>query len=360
VGQGFGGAAIVKNEVFILDRENDQQDVLRCLDLADGKELWRFAYDAPGNISHNGSRSTPAVDDKHVFTIGPFGDFYCIDRKTHKPVWQKNVLKDFEASKPNWAVAQSPLLYKDMVVIVPAGRTAGIVALKKDTGQVVWKSESCGSEQYMSAMPMKIDGVDQIVGYGNGGRKSTIVLSVDAATGRTLWKFDKWGCDIPIASPAYVGDGKVFLSGGYRAGSVMFQVKKQGAQWSVDELWRLDSQACGSQIHNPLVWKGYMYIDNNENGKNNGMVCVGLDGKVAWSSKNPNCEKGGQILADGMIYKVDGNRGTLYLVEPTPESFKVVSQAKLLDRGEDWAPLAISEGKLIIRDQGQMKCVDVK
>jgi outer membrane protein assembly factor BamB len=360
VGPGFGGAAIDGNEVFLLDRENNKQDVLRCLGLAGGNELWRYAYDAPGALDHNGSRSTPAVDDKYVFTVGPFGQFLCVDRKTHKVLWQKDLLKDFGANKPNWAVAQSPLLYKDWVIVAPCGRTAGLVAFKKDSGEIAWKSESCGSQQYMSATPMKIEGVEQIVAYGNGGRKTTTVLSVDAASGQTLWKFDKWGCDLPIACPVHAGDGKVFLTGGYKAGSVMFQVKKKDSAWSAEELWRLGSRECGSQIHDPLVWDGHLFVDNNENGKNNGMVCVGLDGKVAWSSKNPNCNLGGQIIADGMIYKVDGAKGLLYLVEPSAESFKVVAQAKLLNPGEDWAPLAISDGKLIIRDQGQMKCLDVK
>ena len=360
VGPGFGGAAIVGNEVFLLDRENDQQDVLRCLDLADGKELWRFAYDAPGKVDHNGSRGSPAVDDKYVFTVGPFGDFHCVDRKTHKAVWRKNLVKDFAASQPTWAVAQSPLLCKDLVAVAPCGKDAGIVAIKKDSGEVAWQSDPCGGMQYVSAMPMKIDGVEQIAACGNTGKDATTVLSVDAATGKTLWKFDKWGCSTPIPSPMHVGDGKVFITGGYNAGSVMIQVRKKGAQWSVGELWRLGARECGSQIHNPLVWEGHLYIDNNENGKNLGMICLDMDGKVAWRSKNPNCNLGGQIIADGMIYKVDGSKGMLFLIEPTPESFKVVAQAKLLDGGEIWAPLAISSGKLVLRDQAQMKCLDVK
>ena len=366
VGAGFGGPAIAGDEVFILDREINRQDVLRCLGLADGNELWRYAYDAAGTAEHDGSRSTPTVDEKHVFTVGFSGLFHCIDRKTHQPLWKKDLLKDFDAKLPRWAVAQSPLLYKDLVIVVPAGRKAGIVACKRDSGDIAWQSEPCGEMAYMSAMPMKIDGVEQIVGYGNEGRSAagkaekTVVLSVDANSGKTLWRFDQWVCDVAIPSPVHVGEGKVFLTGGYGAGSVMIQVKKQAQDWSAQRLWRLTRQECGSQIHDPLLWKGFLYVDNNENGKNNGMVCVGLDGKVAWSSRSPNCEKGGQILADGMIYKVDGNRGNLYLIEPTSESFKVVSQAKLLDPGQDWAPLAISEGKLIIRDQGQMKCLDVK
>ena len=44
LGEGFGGASIDKGEVLVLDRIDDEQDILRCLDLDTGKELWRSAY----------------------------------------------------------------------------------------------------------------------------------------------------------------------------------------------------------------------------------------------------------------------------------------------------------------------------
>lgn len=361
-GPGYGGPSIVGDELFILDRVDDQRDVLRCLSMTDGSEKWRFAYDAPGKISHNGSRSTPAVDDKHVYTIGPFGDLHAIDRKTHQPVWHLNILDQFDAKKPHWAVSTSPVLFGDMLIVAPCGTKAGLVAVNKNTGDVIWQSEPCGSQQYMSPMPVKIDGVDQLLAYGKAGRKVTKLIAVNPTDGKTLWTFDGWGCSIAIASPIHVGDGKVFMTGGYGAGSVMIQVSRDAAgNWSTEELWRLDRKEAGSQICDPLVWKGHLYIDNNENGKNLGMVCVDLDGNIKWSSNEPNCNRGGQIIADGMMYKLDGRNGSLYLVNPTPEKFDVVSEATgLLNPGELWAPLAISKGRLIIRDHGQLKCLDVR
>jgi hypothetical protein len=65
------------------------------------------------------------------------------------------------------------------------------------------------------------------------------------------------------------------------------------------------------------------------------------------------------ILADGMIISSDGEK-MLYLIEPTPEEFRVLAKAELLGTKQSWAPLALSDGKLVIRDQGQMKCVLVK
>jgi hypothetical protein len=87
-----------------------------------------------------------------------------------------------------------------------------------------------------------------------------------------------------------------------------------------------------------------------------------LDGNVKWKTERSPVvfDKGGLILADGLILSVDGPTGILNLIEPDPAGFKRLADAKLLATKECWAPLALTDGKLVIRDQGQMKCVVVK
>jgi hypothetical protein len=62
---------------------------------------------------------------------------------------------------------------------------------------------------------------------------------------------------------------------------------------------------------------------------------------------------------DGLFLSVDGNKGWLYLIDPGPEGFKELARAKILDTNTCWGPLALTDGKLIIRDQKQMRCVVV-
>jgi hypothetical protein len=64
------------------------------------------------------------------------------------------------------------------------------------------------------------------------------------------------------------------------------------------------------------------------------------------------------ILADGLILATDGLR-SLYLIEPSATGFKPISSVQLLDAGQNWAPIALSNGKLLIRDQGKMLCLKV-
>ena len=91
------------------------------------------------------------------------------------------------------------------------------------------------------------------------------------------------------------------------------------------------------------------------------MVCMDLDGKAKWKTgSSPVFDKGGFLLADELILSVDGKKGILYLVEPGPAGYKELASAKLLDTNECWGPLALVDGKLLIRDQKQMRCVVIR
>jgi len=57
---------------------------------------------------------------------------------------------------------------------------------------------------------------------------------------------------------------------------------------------------------------------------------------------------------------VDGKEWILHLIEPDPSGYKELAKAKLLDTDEFWGPLALVDGKLLIRDQKEMRCVVVR
>jgi len=84
-----------------------------------------------------------------------------------------------------------------------------------------------------------------------------------------------------------------------------------------------------------------------------------MEGKVLWKTmRNPLFDKGSMILADGLLLATDG-RQTLYLIQPDPSGFKPLASAKILDMGQNWGPIALVDGKLLIRDQGKLKCIKV-
>ncbi len=372
LGAGYGSAAISEAKVYLLDRIGNEKDALLCLDLLTGKELWAYSYEAPGKVDHDGSRSVPTIDGDYIYTCGTFGHVSCFDKNTHKPVWQKNIWTDFSADKvPMWGIAQHPLIYNDTVILASQTEKAGVVAYDKATGSVKWSSPALpGLVGYVSPKLVKISGADQVVmitacskgaAPGGDGKDEILgaVLGMDPKTGQTLWTYTEYRCRIPIPNVLDIGDGRLFVSGGYDAGAVMLMIEKDGDKFAAKEIYKTNDFNTHTQP--PVLYKGHLYGHCTTNTCRDGMVCMDLDGNVKWKTgREPVVfDKGGFILAGDLILSVDGGIGILNLIEPSPEAFKRLADAKLLDTKECWAPLALSDGKLIIRDQKQMRCVVV-
>ncbi len=363
VGIGYGGPAVAGGKVYLLDRDDRVGDTLKCLDFATGKELWSFAYAAAGRVDHPGSRSAPAVDGDRVYTCGLTGDLYCINTGTHKPVWHKNVWKDFGGGGlPRWAITQNPLVYGNLLIVASQAPQAGVVAYDKLTGEVKWKTASlAGDVGYVSPSIVKVSGEDHLVmimaaqGFGrNAGGSGT--YGIDPASGKVLWTYTNWQCGIPIPHAVDAGEGRMLITGGYSAGAAMIQVqKKADGTYGVRELFK--NPDFGSHTQPPILYQDHFYTQYTTNERSDGLVCMGMDGKVRWKTgENPLFDKGGLILADGLLLATDGNR-MAYLIEPNPSGFRPLASATLLEPGENWAPLALSDGKLLIRDQKNLKCL---
>jgi outer membrane protein assembly factor BamB len=354
VGKGYGGAAVRDGEVYLLDRTR-RGDALRCLDFETGKEKWSFAYSAPGRISHDGSRATPTVGEKYVFIVGVMGQVHCVDRTTHKALWNKHLLADFGGRRPTWAVSQSPILYKDWVIVAPQTRSVGVVALEKATGKEVWRSGYVGRMQYASPVITTLGGVEQVVMAAKDS-----IAGVNLTDGKLLWRYTGYPCRIPVPDALPVGDDRLFITGGYEAGSVAIRVRKTAEGFKVTELGR--EEEVGSHVHTPLLHEGYLYALCNTNSRANGLVCFDLTGKIKWKTgRDPYLCKGGMVLTgDGLIYSIDGRSGDLRIIQPDPDGYKELAKAPMLSGREIWGPLALSNGRLIVRDHDKMKCVRVK
>jgi outer membrane protein assembly factor BamB len=365
VGIGYGGPAVSGGKVYLLDRDDKVGDTLRCLELSTGKELWKFAYDAPGSFSHPGSRSTPTVDGTNVYTCGTLGDLYCINTSAQKPVWNKNIWKDFGGGKlPMWAITQNPLIYGNLLIVAPQTSQTSVVAYDKMTGELKWKSPVlAGAAGYASPSIVKIGGADHLVmslaGTGFGRNTSGgSVNGLDPMSGKVLWTYGNWQCAIPVPHAVDAGQGRALITGGYSAGAALIKVdKKADGGFGVTELFKTID--FGSHTQPPILYKDHFYAAYTINERSDGLVCMGMDGKIAWKTgDNPLFNKGGAILADGLLLAVDGNK-MLYLIEPDASGFKPLASTELLEAGENWSPLALADGKLLIRDQKNLKCIAV-
>jgi outer membrane protein assembly factor BamB len=365
VGAGFGGPAVSEGKVYLLDRDEKVGDTLRVFDLATGKELWTFAYEAPGGFMFAGSRTTPTVDGDRVYTSGPLGDLYCLSTKTQKPAWHKNIWKDFGGGElPRWAIVQHPLVYGDLLIVAPQTPQAGVVAYDKLTGELKWKSAPLsGTPGYVSPQIVKIAGEDQLVmvtaSVGRGRTaKDGSVNGLDPKSGKVLWTYTSWQCPIPVPQPVDAGQGRILVTGGYSAGSAMFKVeKKADGSFAATELFK--NPDFGSHTQPPILYKDHFYSHYTINERSDGLVAMSMDGQVRWKTdQQPAFVRGGSILADGLLLTTDGST-KLYLVEPDPSGFKPLASAVVLEAGDNWAPLALVDGKLLIRGQKELKTLRV-
>lgn len=367
LGSGYASAAVMGGEVYVLDRVDDKSDVLRCYTLADGKEQWTYAYDAPGDAARPGSRTAPTVDAKYVYSVGMMGNFLCTDRATHTPAWEKDLKKEFGANTPQWGFSQSPVLYKNLVIVAPQASDAFAVAFDRETGAVVWKSPGLGLSGYVSPVVLTLAGREQLVvtsASGRGGDAPGCTAGLSLDDGSVLWKYEGWQCPIPIPNVTALGDDTLFITGGYDAGSAIIKIAKSGEGFTATELKKLDAQVCGSQIQQPIFHDGHLYVGNNSNERELGLTCMTREGEVKWRTSDdaaqPNFERGPLLFADGMLIVLDGKSGSLYLVDPSPDGYKELAQAKVLTGRELWAPMALTDGKLLLRSHKVMKCLDLK
>jgi outer membrane protein assembly factor BamB len=250
-----------------------------------------------------------------------------------------------------------------MMIVAPLSKQAGIVAFDKETGKEVWKSEALGGICWTSPFVTTVEdgggGVDMVVMLVE--RDSPRLVGLDAATGKKLWMYKGWKCANPITSQTYCGDGKFFVSGGYKAGSVMVQVKKDGDAWKAEALFQ--TKECGAWSVKPVFFDGYLYANSTdlfgaEEGK--GLMCMDLTGKVMWQTSNKEKEENGSILvADGKIYQLFSESGLLKMAKAVPEGYQELGAAKVTTGKNIWAPMAISDGKLLVRNRRTLICLDV-
>jgi outer membrane protein assembly factor BamB len=200
------------------------------------------------------------------------------------------------------------------------------------------------------------------------------VVGIEPLTGKILWQYDKWNCHISVPSAVDAGEGRVLITGAYNAGAALIKVeKKADGSYGVTELYK--TVEFGAHTQPPILYNGYFYAQYTTNERRDGMVCMSIDGQIKWKTgRSPTFNKGGSILADGLLLSTDGST-KLYLIEPDPSGFKLLASAEVLREGgtdtndplasrvggstQNWAPLALSDGRLLIRDQSRLKCVKV-
>ena len=356
VGQGYAGAAIVRGRVYHNDYDEKKNEWgVYARSLADGKELWHFKEPRVIRPNHAITRTVPAVDGRYVFSLDPKLGLHCLDAKTGKQLWARDLVADYKTIIPPWYNGQNPLMEQDRIVIATGG-DAIVVALDKATGKEIWRTPNRGKLvlTHASVMPAVLGGVKQYL-YGtlNGP------LGVSAADGALLWEYPRKFNVAVAPSPVAVDAQRVFMTASYDAGSVMVRVQPDSGRFRVESVFDMKLNEWNSEVHTPIVYKGHMFAVGKK--KRGLFTCLTLDGKEVWTSDGKAAfDLGSFLLADGMFFVLEGKTGMLRLLEASTTGYKELASAQVLSGPDVWGPMALSDGTLIARDLTRMVAFDVR
>jgi outer membrane protein assembly factor BamB len=335
-----------------MDAIDRSTDTMRCLSLADGKEIWQNSYPVVVPWNHGMSRTVAAVVDKYVISFGPKCQVACWDAETGESIWLLDLVLEYQATVPQWYAGQCPLIDGDRLILASGGK-ALLLALDYKTGEVLWESPNDRewAMTHSSVVPMEFAGQKMYVYCGSGG-----VAGV-STEGTPLWDTTAWKIKAATCpSPVIVPEGKIFLCGGYNAGAMILQLKSEGGRFTAETVVRLKPRQFSSEQQTPVLYNGYLYGVRQQDDQ---LVCLDLDGKQVWSSDD-KYGSGPYMIADGTILVLD-DEGWLSMVEASPTGYNRLTRAcVIVDAVDSWGPMALVAGRLLVRDMTRMVCLDLR
>jgi len=349
-GFGYSGPAIVDGHMYNMG-SFDGEERLMCFNADTGKKVWETKIgDLLENGWGDGPRSTPTVNDGHVYAVSGQGNLTCADAKTGDIIWTQ-AYKDLGGKVPNWGYTESPLVKGKLVFATPGGKEGAMRAFDKKTGKQVWAcTEVTDPAHYSSPIFATHNGTAQIIQLF-----MSKLIGVDAGSGKLLWSSDWDGRTAVIPTPIF-HDGQVFITTGYGVGCKLVDIG-DNAPKDVYKNKNMKNHHGGVILLDGHV---YGYSDGF------GWTCLNFDsGEIVWSEKKA-LGKGAIAYADGHFYCLDEKSGEVVLLKATTKKYSEKGRFTLdpqtenrKPKGRIWVHPVIVNGKLYLRDQEILHCYDV-
>ncbi len=363
IGDGYSTPVVVRDRIYLMSNRGMENEFVQALSTKDGKPIWTTRVGNVGNPEQNPpypkARSTPTVDGDFLYALGSDGDLACLEAKSGKVRWQKNLRKEFGGQPGEWAYAESPLVDGDLVVVTPGGAEATLVALNKRTGAPVWKSAVPGGDPagYASAIVVQGGGRKQYVQFLSKG-----LVGVDAKTGQFLWRY-KEAAKGPAQYFTPVARGEYVYGGALGIGGALLRLKPDGGGVAAEQVYF--ERGLPNGIGGAVVVGDHLYGTEIAEGP---LVAIEFaTGKVKWKA-----ESIGRVsiaYADGHLY-LHGVNGDFALAEASPAGYREKgrftppNQPKHKQAGDfpesAFAYPVIANGRLYIRDLGTLWAYDIK
>jgi outer membrane protein assembly factor BamB len=340
VGLGDASPAVVGNKLYVFVREG-ADEVIRCLDATNGKELWSEKHESqqvsgPSASVHGGPRSSPVVADGKVVTLGVGGVVSCVDAATGKLLWRKD---DFSGAWPRFYTACSPIVTDGLAIAALGSESnGGIVAYDLASGDQKWKWTGDGAA-YASPVVLTVDGAKMVVTL-----TAKKIVGIGVADGKLLWEapFPVQGMNYNAATP--IVDGQTVIYAGAGRGTKAVKLEKTADGFAAKELWSNPDN--GVQFDSPVLKGGQIY-GVSQRGV---LFCLDAkDGKTLWTT-----ELGGRgfgsIVDAGSVLLALTPKGDLTVFEPSDKEFKKLNAYKVAETDTYAYPVPAGKG-LFVKDK---------
>lgn len=358
LGEGQSGfsSIVIRDGRIITAGSRDGRSLVLCFDMT-GKKLWEIDNGEAWEKNYNGTRSTPTIDGDRVYDFTAVGELSCLNAKTGKEIWRRNMLKDYEGENIIWALSESIRVDGKKLYCSPGGKKAAIVALDKMTGKEIWKTPSLGEKtSYASPTLFVQDGLRILATmYAKG------LVCVNADTGDLLFTHEHLQrYDINCCRPIY-HDGHLFITNPdtppVRAGSVLLKITVTGKKASAEQVWH--NEALDNLHDGVILLDGYLYGSAYGHLRGAFMCVDWKTGETVHESQDVG--KASFTWADGLLYYL-GENGKFRLIRPNPEKYEVLAQWEMPDEGEGpaWAHPVVLDKKLYLRRGKFLYCYDLR
>ncbi|MEK6675875.1 MAG: PQQ-binding-like beta-propeller repeat protein [Planctomycetota bacterium] len=340
VGSAFSSFSCVGDRCYTCGTESRQQ-VLLCLNADSGEVVWQVPFEKAyvERQGGDGTRATPTVNDGKVYVLGAKGKLLCADATTGKEVWSKQF-----SHEPKWGYSSS-VLVEDNLAISSGGEDQGaLIAYDKKTGQEVWKSGN-DPAGYATPYPFSFEGARYVVGFTG---QSAIVLEMK--TGKQALRIPwETSYEVNAAAPIF-HDGHLFIGSGYRTGSAVFKLRKQGEGLAAEEVWR--NTILMPKFQSCILHDGKLFVSDQK-----ALVCADfLSGKELW--RKPHIQNGTLVLADRHFFLLTEG-GELQIAEASDKDWNPITTKEILE-GRSWCVPVLYRGRLYARDLERLVCLDLK
>jgi len=355
VGSGWSTPIIHARSVYFHDRVGENEIVHR-LNIDTGAQIWQHSYFSGYQDSFgmgNGPRSTPSINSGLIVTHGAQGIIYGIDITTGKPIWVRDLKKDFQSPKGFFGRCSSPLVVGDRVIFDVGGNTVGVVAFSLTSGKTLWSSKPYGND-YSSSLPFFVNGKSFSLSFM---RKGFLAMDINAGTEEFFTPFrSPINASVNATSPLIIGN-RVFLSSCYDLGAGLWQYQEENKNEKPQfkKLWHKKG-IMDCHYSTPVALGEYIYGFHGRQERSPVIRCIRLeDGEIMWQA--PSIGAGNLIrVRDKIVVLLES--GELVILKASSKSCDILFRQQILG-SESRAHFSFADGFLFARDKRRLICLQL-